>query len=70
MNSNSPLVRLWRWAATHRRTWLVISGLVWAGLIWLIMRNLLIAVVCGAAFGAIFAFSLPHPPTPTRPKQH
>jgi len=56
------LTRAWRWAASHRHAWGLLATVLWALIIWLFVDDVLIAAICGAAFGAISATTLPDPP--------
>ncbi|MGW0810602.1 hypothetical protein [Nonomuraea sp. NPDC002799] len=59
-----PLVAFLRWASGHRLAWGVIAAVLWTMIVYLLVRNILIALLCGAAFGAVSATSLPSPPPP------
>jgi hypothetical protein len=56
------LMRAWQWATDHRPAWGLLAATFWALIVWAFVHDILIAAICGAAFGAISATTLPHPP--------
>ncbi|MBF8184809.1 hypothetical protein ITP53_03435 [Nonomuraea sp. K274] len=57
------LIGVWSWAAGHRIAWGVLAAVVWTALVYLFVDNMVIALLCGAAFGAVSAATLPPPPS-------
>jgi hypothetical protein len=58
----TALLKVWAWAAGHRPAWGVIAAVAWTAIMYLILRQVVIALLCGAAFGAVSATSLHSPP--------
>ncbi|MFC4496337.1 hypothetical protein ACFPA8_19615 [Streptomyces ovatisporus] len=52
----------WVWA--NRISLAVLLGVLWTGVMFLFVRDVLISVICGAAFTAVLAATLPRPPKP------
>jgi hypothetical protein len=52
----------WRRLDAHRRPAAAVAGLVWAGGMYLVTRELGVAVLCGLVFAAVFAAGVPKPP--------
>lgn len=64
----TSLLGAWRWATTHRPLWGIIAAIVWSLILWPFLSDLTIAVLCGMAFGAVSAISLPQPPAQPAPR--
>lgn len=62
----TSLLGAWRWATTHRPLWAIIAAIAWSLILWPFVGDLTIAVLCGMAFGAVSAISLPQPPPQAR----
>lgn len=56
------LMRAWKWATSHRPAWGLLAAALWALIIWVFVDDILIAAICGVAFGVISATTLPNPP--------
>lgn len=57
------LTVLWRWTTTHRPTWYVIATVSWTAVMGVFVQPVT-AVLCGLAFGAVSALTLPAAPAP------
>ncbi|WP_405144358.1 hypothetical protein OG589_11885 [Sphaerisporangium sp. NBC_01403] len=56
------LLAVWQWCANHRLIWGAIAAVIWAAVMYQFVDGLLIAALCGAAFGVVSAVTLPRPP--------
>lgn len=51
-----------QWVWTNRTSLAVLLGVLWTGVMFLFVRDVLISVLCGAAFTGVLAATLPRPP--------
>ncbi|WP_329553650.1 hypothetical protein [Streptomyces sp. NBC_00696] len=45
----------------NRRSVAVLLGVIWTGVMYLFLRDITISVICGVAFAAVLAATLPRP---------
>ncbi|MCM2580239.1 hypothetical protein [Streptomyces meridianus] len=56
------IVRAERWVHTNRLALAVLLGVLWIGVMFLFIRDVLIAVICGAVVAVILSRTLPKSP--------
>jgi hypothetical protein len=61
---HSGVIRFLGWASTHRATRGVVAAAMWTAVIYPFLDGLIIAVLCGVAFGVGSAITVPAPRPP------
>ncbi|HEY0699400.1 MAG TPA: hypothetical protein VGD43_16495 [Micromonospora sp.] len=56
------LTRFLRWSAARRPLVMFVAAVVWTAIIYPFVDNAFVAALCGIAFGAVIAQTLPRPP--------